>query len=203
MPGLHLFTVAALLLCDATSPLAASSLLRSDFDANGTVDFPDFLIFIDTFNRSLSNPDYDARADLDDDGIIDFSDFLIFLGNFGDTTPDVGNDVGNGLEIIHGPDGPDGPEGPDRDNPFRSLTVHPLDANTVLLGTERNGFVKSIDGGQTWTRHRLGLRHQSGGYPEIWDISLRFFRPQNRLCRNARFARACHRSLSKFDWWCL
>jgi photosystem II stability/assembly factor-like uncharacterized protein len=39
------------------------------------------------------------------------------------------------------------------------------------MGTERNGFVKSSDGGETWTRHHLGLRHVAVGYPEIWDIA--------------------------------
>jgi photosystem II stability/assembly factor-like uncharacterized protein len=54
---------------------------------------------------------------------------------------------------------------------FRSLTVHPLDPNVLLLGTERNGFVKSVDGGETWTRHRDGLRAEFDLYPEIWDIA--------------------------------
>jgi len=80
-----------------------------------------------------------------------------------------GNDGGNGNEIISGPSGP---SGPDRDSIFRSLTVHPTDPNTIWVGTERNGFLKSTDGGATWTRHRLGLRHNNGGYPEIWDIAV-------------------------------
>ena len=151
----------SLILCVIAAPVASSSSLRSDFDDSGVVDFTDFLVFADTFNRSAAHPAFDLRADFDNSGTVDFSDFLIFAEDFGNTAPDVGNDIGNGLEIIHGPDGPDGP---DRDNPFRSLTVHPLDANTVLMGTERNGFVKSVDGGQTWTRHRLGLRHHSAGY---------------------------------------
>ena len=40
------------------------------------------------------------------------------------------------------------------------------------MGTERNGIVKSTDGGATWTRHRTGMRHAGGGYPEIWDIAI-------------------------------
>ena len=78
--------------------------------------------------------------------------------------------MGNGAEIIPGPSTP---EGADRDSVFRSLTVHPTDPNIVLMGTERNGFVKSTDGGLTWTRHRQGLRWSPGvGYPEIYDMAI-------------------------------
>jgi len=83
-----------------------------------------------------------------------------------------GNDIGNGNEIVFGqvtltewnPD-----------NPFRSLTVHPNDPNIILIGTEANGFVKSIDGGETWARFRYGLRHSEVSdeqfYPEVYDIA--------------------------------
>ena len=81
---------------------------------------------------------------------------------------DCENEVGNGLEIIQGPDGP---EGADHDNAFRSLTVHPSDPEILLIGTKRNGFVKSTDGGESWTRCRGGLRHTNNGYPEVWDIA--------------------------------
>ena len=47
----------------------------------------------------------------------------------------------------------------------------------MLLGTERNGFVKSTDGGLTWTRLRAGLRSEvTNSYPEVWDIA---FSPSN------------------------
>ena len=79
------------------------------------------------------------------------------------------NALGNGDEIISGPSGPDGA---DRDNPFQSLTVYPADPNHILVGTERNGFLRSRDGGITWERLRYGLRHSGGGYPEIYDIAI-------------------------------
>ena len=83
---------------------------------------------------------------------------------------DCGNAVGNADEIVSGPSAP---EGNDRDSVFRSLTVHPTDPNIVLMGTERNGFVKSTDGAVSWTRHRQGLRWLPGvGYPEIYDIAI-------------------------------
>lgn len=78
-----------------------------------------------------------------------------------------GNSMGNGNIII---DGPSGPEGADFDRPFRSLTVDPTNENIIYLGTERNGILKSVNGGINWTRLRYGLRHLSGGYPEIYDI---------------------------------
>ena len=84
-------------------------------------------------------------------------------------TLDCGNAVGNGNQIVSGPGGP---QGDDNDSVFRSLTVHPNDPNILLMGTERNGIVKSTDGGATWTRHRAGMRHAGGGYPEIWDIAI-------------------------------
>ena len=87
-----------------------------------------------------------------------------------DDTDVCGNAVGNGNEVISGPSAP---QANDRDSVFRSLTVHPTDSDIVLMGTERNGFVRSVDGGVTWTRHRLGLRWQRGtGYPEIYDIAI-------------------------------
>jgi len=86
-----------------------------------------------------------------------------------------GNSIGNGAEIISGPTGP---SGADYDSPFRSLAVDPSNPNIVYLGTERNGIVKTTDGGSTWERLRYGLRHwpqQSSGmvyYPEVWDIAV-------------------------------
>jgi len=161
-----------LALLVTTASVSAAGPLPSDLDDSRTVEFSDFLIFIESFNTDpASDPAFNTRADLDANGTIDFFDFPILTEDFGNTAPDVGNDVGNGLEIIHGPDSPESSNGEDRDNPFRSLTVHLDDANILLLGTERNGFVRTVDGGQTWTRHRLGLRHIALGYPEIWDIA--------------------------------
>ncbi len=85
------------------------------------------------------------------------------------------NDPGNGDMIIAGPDGP---EGEDRDSVFRSLAVSPTDANIVYVGTERNGVLRSLDGGTTWQQFRSGIRHAEGSenYPEFWDMVVH---PQN------------------------
>jgi hypothetical protein len=79
------------------------------------------------------------------------------------------NAAGNGDEIIAGPAGPaDG----DTDQVFRSLEVDPSNADVVYMGTERNGVVKTTDGGLTWRRLRAGMRHGPAGYPEVWDIAV-------------------------------
>lgn len=80
-----------------------------------------------------------------------------------------GNEPGNGYTLISGPSGP---SGADFDQAFRSLTVHPTDPQILYLGTERNGIVKSVDGGVSWARIRRGMRHMNGGYPEVWDIAI-------------------------------
>ena len=148
--------------------LFGSGSIHSDIDSDGQVGFCDFLLLSATFNHPAADSAFNPADNLDSDGAIDFSNFLILVADFGNTSPDVGNDVGNGFEIVHGPDAPgDG----DRNNPFRSLTVHPETSATILLGTERNGFVRSLDDGVTWTRHRSGLRHSGENYPEIWDIA--------------------------------
>ena len=140
-----------------------------DFDGSGTVDFPDFLLFVNAYNTTQT------QFDLTGDSTVDFGDFLIFAQSYGQTisqppaTAACHHEVGNGLEIISGPAGP---QGQDRDNPFRSLPIFPDSPDALIVGTERNGFIKTLDGGQTWTRHRAGLRHFNTGYPEIWDIAL-------------------------------
>ena len=79
------------------------------------------------------------------------------------------NAAGNGDEIIPGPTGPGGG---DYDQVFRSLEVDPADPDVVYMGTERNGIVKTNDGGVTWHRLRRGMRHIAAGYPEVWDIAV-------------------------------
>ncbi|HEX9934784.1 MAG TPA: hypothetical protein VGB38_06260 [bacterium] len=96
-----------------------------------------------------------------------------------DGTPKVDSDpcanaLGNGSEIISGPAGP---EGGDFDQVFRSLEVDPANPNAVTLGTERNGIVKTTDGGGTWRRLRTGMRHSTNAYPEVWDITVSPFHP--------------------------
>ena len=54
-----------------------------DFDGNGIVDFPDFLMFVSAFGSEEGQDKYDAKYDLNSDGKIAFEDFLILTDNFG------------------------------------------------------------------------------------------------------------------------
>ncbi|MFT5366460.1 MAG: hypothetical protein ACI8V2_001407 [Candidatus Latescibacterota bacterium] len=54
-----------------------------DFNGNGKVDFPDFLMFASAFGKRLGDVGYQAAIDLDDSGAIDFPDFLTFAQQFG------------------------------------------------------------------------------------------------------------------------
>ena len=63
--------------------IVSKAMAMSDFNGDGTVNFPDFLLFVDQFGFSRSDEGYDARFDLDGDGRIGFGDFLIFVDSFG------------------------------------------------------------------------------------------------------------------------
>ena len=57
-----------------------------DFDGDGAVGFPDFLLFAGKFGLSHDHEGYEARFDLDGDGTIGFGDFLFFANAFGTKT---------------------------------------------------------------------------------------------------------------------
>ena len=69
------------------SPYITPQSPNADFDGDGTVGFPDFLLFVAQFGSSQGDAGYDVRYDLDGDGMIGFSDFLIFVNNFGKEGP--------------------------------------------------------------------------------------------------------------------
>ena len=62
----------------------------SDFDGDGTVGMPDFLLFVDHYGTSRGDAGYDAKYDLDGNGVIGIPDFLIFVDNFGTQVPPSG-----------------------------------------------------------------------------------------------------------------
>jgi photosystem II stability/assembly factor-like uncharacterized protein len=80
------------------------------------------------------------------------------------------NEEGNGQTVTSGPSGPNSAHG-DNDTVFRGFLIDLLDPLVLYLGTERNGIVRSTDGGLTWTRSRLGIRWNDVGYPEIWSLA--------------------------------
>jgi len=65
-----------------------------DFDGNGMVEFPDFLLFVEHFGKGVADEGYDAKYDLDGNDAIAFSDFLIFVNEFGKEV-DCSNSGGN------------------------------------------------------------------------------------------------------------
>ena len=62
--------------------LDATGLLEGDADANGMVDFSDFLVLSQNFGGSGDYSDGDFNCD----GEINFSDFLVLSSNFGETS---------------------------------------------------------------------------------------------------------------------
>ena len=73
----------SLTLLLAAPLLDAQETKSADFDGNGTVDFTDFLTFVQGFGKSADQADFNAKLDLDGNGTIDFSDFLLFVSAFG------------------------------------------------------------------------------------------------------------------------
>ena len=59
------------------------SIFSPDFNGNGIVDIPDFVLFVDVFGLKESEERYEAKYDLDGNGEIGVSDFLIFFDTFG------------------------------------------------------------------------------------------------------------------------
>ena len=53
---------------------------RIDFNGNGTIDFGDFVQFVQAFGST------EARFDLNLNGTVDFGDFVQLVGNFGRST---------------------------------------------------------------------------------------------------------------------
>ncbi len=60
----------------------AQSARDADFDANGIVDFGDFILFAQAFGSDQSNFDLDAS------GKVDFPDFILFAQRFGEGMPE-------------------------------------------------------------------------------------------------------------------
>ena len=60
-----------------------SSPPSPDFDGNGVVGIPDFLLFVSAFGAQEGQEDYESEYDLDGNGEIGIGDFLIFVDNFG------------------------------------------------------------------------------------------------------------------------
>ena len=67
-------------------PIAGPS---PDFNGNGVVDIPDFLLFVDVFGLQTGQEGYETKYDLDGNDVIGIPDFLIFVDNFGKVVSQV------------------------------------------------------------------------------------------------------------------
>ena len=76
-------TESAMLALSAALQVAAPP--SPDFDGNGVVQVPDFLLFVDAYGYRAGQAQYDGKYDLDGDGEIGIPDFLIFVDSFGKT----------------------------------------------------------------------------------------------------------------------
>jgi len=61
------------------------SMPTADFDGNGQVGIPDFLLFVEVFGTHSGQENFDLKFDLDNNGTVGISDFLIFMDSFGKT----------------------------------------------------------------------------------------------------------------------
>ena len=69
---------------DPTASEGTAGIKRTgDFDANGQVDFTDFLNFASAFGAAVGMADYKTDFDFDNNGQIAFPDFLTFASVFG------------------------------------------------------------------------------------------------------------------------
>ena len=76
-------SISVVVLLSFSSALEVSAESLPDFNENGIVDIPDFLLFVDHFGSRRGGERYEERYDLDGDGEISVSDFLIFVDHFG------------------------------------------------------------------------------------------------------------------------
>ncbi len=117
-----------------------SSPPSSDFNGNGVVDFPDFLLFVSAFGSQAGQERYDAKYDLDGNGEIAFDDFLLFVDSFGPPQPPPPSDPR--LARIELPEGfhirvyAEGVTG------ARSMSLSP--DGTLFVGTRPSGRVYAL-----------------------------------------------------------
>ena len=116
----------------------------SDFNGNGVVDFPDFLLFASAFGSQAGQEQYDAKYDLDGNGEIAFDDFLLFVNSFSKaaSTPTTPPPSDPRLTRIELPEGfhirvyAEGVTG------ARSMSLSP--DGTLFVGTRPNGRVYAL-----------------------------------------------------------
>ncbi len=69
----------------SNAELSFAYLCPGDFDRNGKIEIPDFLLFVKVFGASTGDAKFDALMDMDSKGEVDIPDFLLFVKVFGKT----------------------------------------------------------------------------------------------------------------------
>ena len=64
-------------------PVEPSGAITADFDGDGRVSFPDFVLFAEHFGTRSGALGYDPKYDLNGDGRVGFTDFVEFARQFG------------------------------------------------------------------------------------------------------------------------
>ena len=85
---LYRLFIVAVMLVGLVCPVVAQTAADADFNGNGIVDIPDFLLFADHFGSSRGDGTYDAKYDLDNNGVVGIPDFFIFVDFFGQSVPE-------------------------------------------------------------------------------------------------------------------
>ncbi len=89
-PAAGMNTVTARAAGLSLAVFSATAWGSPDVNADGTVDFGDFVLFAQGFGTGCGEEGYDVRYDLDGDGAIGFGDFVIFAGAFGQMRIPIG-----------------------------------------------------------------------------------------------------------------
>jgi formylglycine-generating enzyme required for sulfatase activity len=127
-----------------------SALPSPDFNGNGTVDFPDFLMFAVGFGKRSGETGFDAVLDLDQSGDVGFADFLTFAQSFGKSVADLGTQPSGG-----------GTEPPPVTEPEKELRADLLGgASMDFVKVEAGTFTMGSPSSEVGRRSHEGPQHE-------------------------------------------
>ena len=96
---------AVIVIALLSHPLSLAAEPSPDFDGNGIVAIPDFLLFVDVFGAKEGDEKYELKYDLDENGEIGIPDFLIFVDSFGKTVQLTNGTNETGTKLMYWTDG--------------------------------------------------------------------------------------------------
>ena len=147
---MRLLILAILSIGLVTQPLQAriesQSSVNTDFDASGTVDFPDFLLFVSKFGARQGDERYEARFDLDGDGEVGFGDFLLFVGSFGKAAP-----APEAMGKIYWTDSGTGGDNPLQDDKIQRANLDGSEIEDIITGLQSpRGITLDVPNGKMY-----------------------------------------------------